>query len=285
MGKGLWDASPPVQKLFATADETLGFPLSRLCFEGPENELTDTYNAQPAILTVSIASLEHARETGKLTEGEAPSFVAGHSLGEFSALVAAGVLTFPEALLLVRERGRLMKEAAGTGTGLVALLGLDEPQVNELCAETGTEIANINCPGQIAVGGSQQQLDAAIEVAKRMGVRAARPLRVSAAFHTSWMKGAADGMNQALDKATLRDPEYPVIGNVEGRPLVTAEGIRAELRQQLVRPVLWQQSIEYLAGEGVSSYIETAPGRVLTGLIKRIQPDARLINLDESSGD
>ncbi len=279
-GRDLYETSPAARRVFDEADAALGFPLSRLCFDGPEDTLRQTNNAQPAIMAVSLACLEAAREAGLLSRLR-PAIAAGHSLGEYTALVAAGALEADDGLRLVRERGRLMQEAGEASPGtMAAVLGLDSATVEAICHEAGAELCNVNAPGQTVIGGGASSVDAALELAKSRGARKAMLLNVSGAFHTSLMRPAVEDMARALDAATFRDPDTPVIANGTGLPLTNAAAIREELVYQLTHPVLWQPSVEEMARAGVSTFVEIGPGRVLTGLVKRIAPGAELINID-----
>ena len=280
MGRDLYDGSSSARAIFDQADGILGFPLSRLCFEGPEDELRQTINAQPALVTTSFACLQAARDgDGSLPE---PAFVAGHSLGEYPALAAAGVLDFATAVYLARERGRLMYEAGLVQPGtMAAIIGLDETSLSEVCHQTGTWMANINCPGQIAISGAVENIAQAMDLARAKGANRAIPLQVSGAFHTPLMRPAFDGMSEILPTLSLNEPGIPVIGNTTAQPLPTAESIKSELLEQLCNCVQWQRSIEYMVDEGVSTFIEIGPGKVLTGLIRRINREAGTINVGD----
>lgn len=275
MARELYSSSPEAKAILDEADQVLGFPLTKLCFEGPDETLRQTINAQPAILAVSIAFL---KATPQLQE--APAFVAGHSLGEYTALINAGVLDFAAALSLARERGRLMQEAGEKESGgMAAVLGLDEATVKEVCRETGVEIANINCPGQVTVSGAIKPLDQAIKLAQEKGARKVVPLQVSGAFHSRLMKPASDGLAEVISKMTFRDPVIPIVANTTGKPATTAGEVKTELLEQLLNCVQWQRSIEYMVSDGVSSFIEIGPGQVLTGLIKRINKEVKTQNV------
>jgi [acyl-carrier-protein] S-malonyltransferase len=279
MGRDLYHDFKAAKTVFDQADQALGFPLSSLCFEGPEDELRQTVNAQPAIVATSFACLEASRER----IDSPPSFVAGHSLGEYTALVAAGVLGFADAVYLARERGRLMHEAGQiVPGGMAAIIGLDEAPLAELCAETGARIANINCPGQIVISGAEDNLNQATELAKSRGAHRAIPLQVSGAFHTQLMQPAVDGMAKVIAKLEFKDPTTPIIGNTTAQPLTTARAVKEELLNQLCNCVQWQRSVEYMLGDGVSTFIEIGPGRVLAGLIKRIDRDVKIINIGDA---
>ena len=281
-GRDLYENSPAARHFFERADAALGVSLSDLCFHGPEDVLRQTINAQPAIMAVSLACLEAAREAGLLPDE--PAFVAGHSLGEYTALVAAGAVDVDDGLRLVRERGRLMQMAGEERPGtMAALLGLDEEAAATLCRETGAQVCNLNAPGQIVIGGTLEAVEATLELARRRGARRAIPLSVSGAFHTDLMAPAVEGMARALGRAAIRDPLVPVIANGSARPLTSARQVRDELLYQLDHPVLWQRSVEYMAEAGVSAFIELGPGQVLTGLIRRTVPGARLLSIDSAA--
>ena len=277
MAKDLYSSSPQAKAIFEEADSVLCFPLSQLCFNGPEEVLRQTVNAQPAILTVSTAYL---MDTQQLQE--APAFVAGHSLGEYTALVAAQVLDFATAVYLARERGRLMQEAGEREPGgMAAIIGLDEASVSEICQQSGTQIANINSPAQIAISGSLEALAQAMRLAEARGAKRVVPLQVSGAFHTPLMQPAAQGMFHVISKLTFRDPLIPIVANTTAQPVTTAEAIKTELLDQLCHSVQWQRSVEYMIGKGVSTFIEIGPGKVLTGLIKRINKEVQTLNIGQ----
>jgi [acyl-carrier-protein] S-malonyltransferase len=279
MGRDLYQGFASAKAVFEQADESLGFPLSKLCFDGPEDELLQTVNAQPAIVTVSFACLQAMRDTSQLE----PAFVAGHSLGEYTALAAAEVLDFATTVYLARERGRLMHEAGQiTPGGMAAVIGLDEAVLSELCTESGTRIANINCPGQIVISGAEDKLAKAMELAEARGAHRVIPLQVSGAFHTSLMQPAVDGMAEIIATLSFNQPTVPIIGNTTAQPLTTAEAVKDELLKQLCNCVQWQRSVEYMLGDGVASFIELGPGRVLAGLIKRIDRDVNIINVGDA---
>jgi len=281
MGRDLYEAFPAAREVFLRADDALGFPLSRLCFEGPEEELRQTVNAQPAIFVTSLACMAAAIGLGRLP---APTFVAGHSLGEYTALVAAGVLELEEGLWLVRERGRLMQAAIQNQPGaMAAIMGLDEAEVEEVCRETGAEVCNINSPLQIVIGGRREAVVRAVDLARARGAKRAIPLNVSGAFHSSLMREVQGGMARALAQLHFRDPQVPIVANTTGYPLHRGEQVRQELLEQLCRPVQWLRSVQYMVGSGVAAFVEVGPGRVLTGLIKSIAPHVRAYNLEDAS--
>ncbi len=281
MGRDLHDNYNSAKTVFDQADEVLGIPLTRLCFDGPEDELRQTINAQPAILTVSYACLEAAREAGHSLP--LPAFVAGHSLGEYTALVVAGVLDFATAVYLARERGRLMYEAGLVRPGgMAAIIGFDEALLAEVCRQTDTHIVNINCPGQLVISGAQENLTRAMDLAKAKGAPRVVPLPVSGAFHTPLMQPAVEGMSSIIAALSFHEPVIPIIANTTAQPLNTAESVKAELLRQLCDCVQWQRSIEYMVNEGVSTFIEIGPGKVLTGLIKRINKEVKTINIGDA---
>ena len=278
MGQDIYNNYSSAREVFDEADATLGFPLSRLCFEGPEEELTKTINVQPAILVTSIASLRAIQQT---TNNDFPSlsFVAGHSLGEYTALVAAEALSLADAARLVRERGRLMYEAGQKNPGsMLAILGLDEKVVEDICLHSGTEISNMNCPGQIVISGTVEALAEASNLAKMKRARSI-PLKVSGAFHSTLMESIINEFGQVISSFAFHSPKIPVIANVTAQPLLDADSIKEELLRQLRYCVQWQKSIEYMMQNGVTTFYEIGPGKVLSGLIKRISVQAQTINI------
>lgn len=287
MGQTLFQTEPAARDLFLEADEILGFPLSTLCFKGPAETLTDTVNAQPAILATSIAILRVLEQEMDLR----PAFVAGHSLGEFTALVSAGALTFSDALQLVRERGRLMK-AAGENQpgGMAAILGMQTAAVITLCTraqkETGqaVQLANDNCPGQIVISGAQAALKRAIELAQERGARRIVPLQVSIASHSPLMTSAAAAFGPLVAQLAIRRPAVPIIGNTTAQALTESPPIRAELVAQLTSSVRWTESIHYLQEQGVDTFVEIGPRDVLTGLMKRIDRKAKRFSIQDREG-
>jgi [acyl-carrier-protein] S-malonyltransferase len=281
MGHDLHDNFDSARAIFKQADEILGIPLTRLCFDGPEEELRLTINAQPALVTASYACLKAAEELAP-DELPAPSFVAGHSLGEYTALAAADSVDFPTAVYLAKERGRLMHEAGTASPGsMAAIIGLDEDTMAELCDSMDIRIANYNSPGQMVISGAKENIDRAIELAKEKGASRVIPLAVSGAFHTPLMQPAVDGMAEAIAGVTLGSPAVPVVANTTARPMTTTEEIKSELLNQLCNSVQWQRSIEYMIDNGVSTFIEIGPGRVLSGLTKRINREVATLNLGD----
>ena len=281
MGRDLYDSFDSAKAVFEQADQVLGFPLSRLCFEGPEDELRQTINAQPALVTVSYACWRAMAEAGHSLPP--PAFVAGHSLGEYTALAVSGVLDFPTAVYLARERGRLMHEA-GTSQpgGMTAIIGFDESSLAEVCRQTDTLIANINCPGQLVISGAPEKLTRAVDLISAKGAYRTIPLEVSGAFHTPLMQPAVDGMTEIVTSLSFNEPAIPIIGNTTAQPLTTAESVKAELLKQLCNCIQWQRSIEYMVHEGVATFIEIGPGKVLTALIRRINKDVKTINIGDA---
>jgi [acyl-carrier-protein] S-malonyltransferase len=285
MGEVLAQAYPAARETFAEADDLLGFALSRLCFAGPEVELTDTINAQPALLTTSVAVLRAiASELGDrfmTTAPAGPAYVAGHSMGEYTALVAAGSLTFADGLRLVRTRGRLMKQAGEQHPGkMAAVLGLDEAQVSAICAEARADggvaqVANDNCPGQVVISGDEAGMVAAIPALEAAGARKVVPLAVSIAAHSPLMKPVAAELHQTIAATPISAPTVPLIGNTTGLPLTDPAAIRAELAAQLTGSVRWTTSMQNLLVAGVTHFAEIGPGDVLSGLLRRIDRNAQ----------
>lgn len=281
MGKELWQGCLPAKQVFEEADEVLGISLSKLCFEGPEEELSQTINTQPAIMAVSIACLR-AFGNGNYIE---PVFVAGHSLGEYTALVAAKVLDFPDAVRLVRERGRLMQEAGKEQPGgMAAIIGLDMLSVEAICQETGVQIANINSPGQIVISGKKDGLVRAMDLARSSGAKRILPLKVGGAFHSDLMRPTEKGLIEAVSQFAFRDPAIPIVANVSARPEKTAEEVKEGILSQLCNPVLWLGSVEFMIEEGVDTFLEIGPGQVLAGLISRINSDVEVVSISDLSG-
>ena len=272
MGADAYAGSAAARAVFDETDSVLGLSLSQLILDGPADELVRSQNAQPAILCVSIALLRAAEEE----LGEAmpqPMFCAGHSLGEYTALVATGSLDLAEGLTLVRSRGELMQAASeATPSGMAALIGLELDRAIAACDGTGAQVANANSAVQVVIGGPTEALELAIERAKKAGARRALPLEVAGAFHTEVMRPAQEAMDRLFVETDFREPKAPIIGNTTAKPLRTAEEIREELAGQLCGCVYWQQSIEYMAANGVERFIEIGPGAVLSGLAKRIAP-------------
>jgi [acyl-carrier-protein] S-malonyltransferase len=281
MGKDLYEAFPASKKIFDKADEVLGFPLSRLCFTGPEEDLTKTNNSQPAILTMSIAALE-AYKTVVSRSSLVVSYMAGLSLGEYSALVAAGAISFEDAVYLVRRRGEFMEEEARKRPGtMLSVIGLDPEALKDICLKAHTEIANINCPGQIVISGGTKEILEAKALAKAAGAKMAVELEVSGAFHSSFMQGAALKLAAELNKIKISPARMAIVSNVSARPVTSPQEIRQNLIQQVASSVLWEDSMKFLLAEGVTDFIEFGPGKVLRGLMRRISTEARVINIEK----
>jgi [acyl-carrier-protein] S-malonyltransferase len=284
MGRALAAESPAGAAVFAAADEALGEPISDVTWEGPAERLDLTEQAQPAILATSIAILESLRERWAAAglAAPTPAFIAGHSMGQYSAMVAAGALSLADGVRLVRERGRLM-QASGQGRdgAMAALIGLGDARLAELVAGASEHgifvVANRNAPGQVVVSGERPAIEAGAELARSLGAKRAIVLPVSVAAHSPLMVEAAEGMRAALAGVAFRDPAVPLLANADARPIETAEGCRAELVEHLTAGVDWIRIVERISAAGVTTFIEIGPGRVLTGLIKRIAPDAEVI--------
>jgi [acyl-carrier-protein] S-malonyltransferase len=282
MGADLHARYPSARAVFEEVDETLGFPLSQLCFQGPEEELIQTINVQPAVLAVSIACLR-AVQNAAGDSLPAPAFVAGHSLGEYTALVAAGVLSLSDAARLVRTRGRLMHEAGSKKPGgMMAIIGLDEKATQEVCLQTGTRVSNTNSPLQVVISGAEENLAEAKKLAQASGARRVIPLKVSGAFHSSLMEPAVDGLTAAISGLTFRKPSIPLVANVTAETLTDAEAIKRELIDQLLNCVQWQRSVENMIAAGVTTFFEIGPEQVLTGLIKRINPEVQAFSIRDA---
>jgi [acyl-carrier-protein] S-malonyltransferase len=281
MGQQLYEKYRAARDVFDEADSTLGFPLSRLCFEGPEDALNQTINVQPAVLTISIACLRAAEEIigGNFPH---PDIVAGHSLGEYTALVVSGVLSLSEAVRLVRERGRLMYEAGKANPGgMFAVLGLDEDSIRDICDSTDTEVANINCPGQIVVSGAEDRLAEFKKLSEAKGARRLIRLKVSGAFHSWLMQPAAEGLRKAISESNFNEPVVPVVANVTAEPVIDVGAIKDELANQITNCVRWQQSVENIIAGGVTGFVEIGHGQVLADLIKRINPEVPVLNVGD----
>ena len=288
MGRDLYERYRGARSRFDEADQILGIELSRLCFEGPEQELHDTINTQPAILTMSLAALQSLKSVHDLGE---IAFAAGHSLGEYTALVASGRLSFPDALRLVRERGRLMKEAGKRRPGgMAAVLGLEAESVDEACQkaseETGAiiQVANYNSPSQIVISGEHRGLERAMELVRDIGARRVVRLAVSISSHCPLMESAADGLRRSLANVVVREGSVSVIGNVTAKPLRTAQAVREEILKQLVSPVQWVDSVRYMLDHGVGSFVEIGPKDVLARLTRRIDRAAGATSVGDVEG-
>jgi len=283
MGKELFDQFKVAKEVFEEADDVLHFPLSRLCFEGPEEALKLTENTQPAVLTASIAALRVLQSE----RGIEPKFTAGHSLGEYSALVAAGALTFAEAVQIVRLRGKFMQEAVPVGEGtMAAVLGMERQEVEQICheASNGEVIApaNFNCPGQIVIAGHTRAVERAIALVKQRGKKAML-LQVSAPFHSPLMKPAGMRLREVLETISIQSIKTPVVTNVEAKANTDSERVKPLLVDQVSNPVRWEESMRWMIGEGIERVLEVGPGKVLSGLMKRIDPNVTVGNVEDVS--
>jgi [acyl-carrier-protein] S-malonyltransferase len=279
MGKELADNSPSAKAWFDRANAALGYDLASICFNGPEPELTKTEHAQPGIFLVSWVASELFKERLPGLKFEA---TAGLSLGEFTALTAAGALSFEDGLKLVRQRGRFMQEAcAATQGGMAAIIGLNEAATREVCAETGVVLANLNCPGQLVISGASEKLAPACALAKAKGALKAVPLPVAGAYHSPLMASAQPKLEAELAHVTLRPPTVPVISNVTAQPHEGPEAIRARLVEQVTSSVRWEESMRYLLAQGFSRFIELGPGRALSGFMKRINKTVQILNVED----
>lgn len=315
MGADAAAASPAARAVFALADQAVGFPLSELCFSGPEETLRETINTQPAIVATSLALLAALQEAAGATTSAAdakpplhmpltPAFVAGHSVGEYTALAAAGALGIAETIRLVHERGRLMHdEGTRCPSGMAAVLGLDAETLRAVCAEATAQaeaelaadetdaaferhpgagrvvLANDNAPGQIVISGATCALELAMELARARGAKRVVPLAVSGAFHSPVMAPAAAGLARAVAAAPLRDAQVPLVANITARPTTLAADLRTELAEQIAAPVQWTASVTYLAQQGVTTFVEIGVGQVLSGLIKRIAKGSQTLSV------
>ncbi len=287
MGRSLIESVEPARQIFEEADAVLGARLSSLCLEGPEEELRLTANTQPAILTVSIAALRALEARGVRAD-----FVAGHSLGEYSALVAAGSLKFADALRVVRKRGEFMQEAVPEGEGaMAALVGCDAETANSICSEAASlgvcAPANLNAPNQIVIAGHRSAVERAVELAKQKGVRKAVLLAVSAPFHCELMKPAAERLAEVLDVTEFADLNLPLVGNVDAEIILAGREAKDALLRQVASPVRWTESVQLMLDQGVRRFIEVGPGKVLSGLVKQISRDSQisdavLLNVEDS---
>jgi [acyl-carrier-protein] S-malonyltransferase len=283
MGKELFERFPVARQVFEEADEALDFAISRLCFAGPAEELQLTENTQPAILTVSVAAFRALKETGVA----APAFVAGHSLGEYSALVAAGALSLSDAVRTVRARGRYMQEAVPVGTGaMAAVIGGELSKIQRVCEEAAgsqvCSIANNNSPNQVVIAGNTEAVDRAVELLNGIAKRVIK-LKVSAPFHCALMKPAQDRLAADLERLTFNEPAMPVVTNVDARPATAPGELRNALVRQVSAPVRWLESMQLLMGEGVNSFVEVGPGKVLSGLMRQTNRDVKMLNVEDAA--
>jgi len=280
MGKEIFEKFPEAKEIFKEASDALGYDLAGLCFNGPKEELDKTFRTQPCILTVSIAIYNVL-----LSRGIKPSVVAGHSLGEYSALVAAEFLSLKDAVKLTEKRGQFMQEAVLEGRGLMAaVLGLERNKVDEICRllKTGYALpANYNCPGQIVIAGEKTAVEEAINLCKDAGAKRAMPLSVSVPSHCALMNNASQRLSELLDKLEFKNPVIPIVNNADAIFLDNIESIKTSLVRQISSPLLWEDSIIAIANSGIDTFVEVGPGKVLSGLIKRIVPETRVLNVED----
>jgi len=280
MGRELAEQFPTAKGWFEKANTALGYDIAKICFEGPEADLTKTENAQPGIFLVSWVAFELLKERVPGLKFDA---TAGLSLGEFTALTAAGALTFDDGIRVVQQRGRFMQEACeATKGGMAAIIGLDEAKTREVCAEAGVELANLNCPGQIVISGPAGKMAAACEVAKAKGAKKAMPLTVAGAYHSALMASAQPKLDGALKASSLKSPGVPVISNVTAQPHGPAADIHQRLVEQVTSSVRWEDSMRHLLAQGYTRFIELGPGKALSGFMKRIDGNAQMLNVADA---
>lgn len=278
MGKDLYESFPESKRIFDAADSILDFPLTKLCFNGPDEELTQTINCQPAIFTVSVAALEAFCACGSIP---CASYTAGLSLGEYTALVAAGAMTFEDGLSLVALRARAMDEAAAKKPGKMScILGLGLDKLESIVLESGVQIANLNCPGQVVISGETQAVDKANSLALAHGAKRAIGLGVSGAFHSCLMELAGQKLASAINDINIEKPKITVVSNVTALPVCAPDEIRENLIRQLTGSVFWEKSVRFMIGQGVNRFFEIGPGRVLKGLIRKIDPAVKVISIE-----
>jgi len=280
MGKDLYLNSISAREVFDEIDDTLGRKLSTMMFEGPEDELRQTENTQPAILATSVAAWRAMEEaTGIL---QVPNATAGHSLGEYSALAVAGVLSITDAVKLVLERGRLMQGACDERPGgMAAIIGLDEVTAEEICRESGAQMSTINTEQQIILAGDHHSLAMAIDIASARGAKKAIPLQVGGAFHSGLMSPAQEGLNAMIDSLNFHDPVVSLIGNVTAKSLNTADEVKEELRMQLTSCVQWNNTVKFMLNDGIDTFYEIGHGKILSGMVKRIERRANISNIGD----
>ncbi len=282
MGHELYDDSPAARSVFHQVDMALERPLSKLMFTGDEGELRRTVNAQPAIMAVSLAAVKAMEERLGTSAMPQPILMAGHSLGEYTALAVAGVLDIGETARLVQERGRLMQEACEQRPGtMAAIFGIDEMTMDEIGRETGTYLSNVNTVEQMVISGDLMAVARACDMAQSRGAKKVVPLRVGGAFHSALMEPARAGLAEAVESLIFRDPTVPIVANCDGQPLTTADSVKRELIAQICSCVQWKQSIDYMVKSGVSRFIEVGPGNVLSGLVKRIDRSAQVSSVGD----
>ena len=280
MGRELYNESPAARAIFDEVDEALGRSLTDTLFNGPEDDLRQTINAQPAIMAVSLACIKAMEEKLGAEAMPHPVLMAGHSLGEYTALTAAGVLSVAETAYLVSVRSELMQVACDQNPGtMAAIIGLDEMPLEEIARETGTYVSNVNTAEQIVISGERIAVAQALDLASARGAKKVVPLRVGGAFHSGLMEPARVGLLEAINSLAFREPTIPIVANCTGEPLTTADAIKQELVSQICACVQWKRSIDYMVDNGVSRFIEIGPGRALTGMVKRISRDAKVVNV------
>ena len=281
MGKELCEGSEVARNIFQKANEVLGFDLTQLCFQGPEEDLKATINCQPAIFTLSIASLESLRSNGK-SKNLKPKFMAGLSLGEYSALVAAGSFSFEDGLKVVRQRAEFMEEEAGKNPGkMAAIIGLDIDKVSLICSSCGVQIANLNCPGQIVISGKGPDIDKAVQLANDQGAKKVVLLEVNGAFHSVLMNEAGKKLDNLLQATEIKEPNPPVISNFTAKPEIVTDEIRTNLIQQVSAPVRWEDSVRHIVASGIKDFLEIGPSKVLKGMLRRIDSDLTVHNIEK----
>lgn len=282
MGRELYEHSPTARSVFDEVDSALGRSLTQVLFEGPEDELRQTANAQPAIMAVSLAcALAIEEQLGKKATPQ-PTMMAGHSLGEYTALAVAGVLSVADTATLVSTRGELMQEACDRNPGtMAAVLGLDEMTMEEIARETGTYVSNVNTAEQIVISGERIAVARTLDLATARGAKKVIPLRVGGAFHSGLMEPARAGLIELVNSLPFSDPKVPIIANYTGEPLTTADSVKRELVAQICGCVQWKRSIDYMVGSGVSNFIEVGPGKALSGMVKRISRDAKVTSVGD----
>lgn len=280
MGREMYENFAGAREVFSEASDALGYDVSKLCFEGPEAELNKTFRTQPCILTASIAI-----QRVLSSKGVSPAVVAGHSLGEYSALVSANVVSFGDAVRLTEKRGQFMQEAVPEGRGLMAaVLGLNRDKVDEICLSLRSGYAspaNYNCPGQIVIAGEREAVEEAMKMAREAGAKRAIPLAVSVPSHCTLMAAASTRLGELLDEIEFRDPAVPVVNNAGAMFLRTVESIKTSLVRQLNSPLLWEDSVKVIGDSGIMTFVEVGPGKVLSGLIRRIEPGAKVFNVED----
>jgi len=285
MGEQLYDASPAARSVFHEVDMAVGRPLTKLLFSGPEEELRETMNAQPAIMAVSLACVNAMEESLGAEGMPRPDLIAGHSLGEYTAMAVAGVLDVDQTAFLVQERGRLMQKACEQNSGsMAAVLGLDEMTMEEISRETGTYVSNVNTAEQIVISGERMAVAQALDMASARGARKVIPLRVSGAFHSALMEPARSGLVEAVNSLEFKDPVVPIVGNCTGEPLTKAKDVKQEIISQVSSCVQWKRSMDYMVGAGVSKFVEVGPGTTLSSMVKRIDRSAEAVSIGDMDG-